>query len=115
MKSFARTVAGKTVLFIVSVLLIIIMTACVIGFAFLLDQSFYSEDEISLFVNYSGINVRGRAFVEGRNYVLPEDIQAVSGSVLAHRLLLNGKARMSHVTAEDVVEEIVKKVAVPKL
>ena len=58
---------------------------------------------------------RGRAFVEGRNYVLPEDIQAVSGSVLAHRLLLNGKARMSHITAEDVVEEIVKKVAVPKL
>ncbi len=58
---------------------------------------------------------RGRAFVEGRNYVLPEDIQAVSGSVLAHRLLLNGKARMSHVTAKDVVEEIVKKVAVPKL
>ncbi len=58
---------------------------------------------------------RGRAFVQGRNYVLPEDVQAVSGAVLAHRLLLNGKARMSHISEEDVVEEIVKKISVPKL
>lgn len=58
---------------------------------------------------------KGRAFVQGRNYVLPEDIQKVSKAVLAHRLLLNGKARMSHITEEDVVEEIVNKVAVPKL
>ena len=58
---------------------------------------------------------KGRAFVQGRNFVLPEDVQAVSKAVLAHRLLLSGKAAMSHVTEEDVVEEIVKKVAVPKL
>ncbi|EKC54125.1 hypothetical protein OBE_12249, partial [human gut metagenome] len=36
-------------------------------------------------------------------------------AVLAHRLLLNGKARMSHTTEEDVVEEIVGKIQVPKL
>ena len=58
---------------------------------------------------------RARAFVQGRNDVLPEDVQAVSKAVLAHRLLLNGKARMNHVSEEDVVEEIVNKVAVPKL
>jgi MoxR-like ATPase len=55
------------------------------------------------------------AFVQGRNFVLPEDVQKVSKAVLAHRLLLNGKARMSHITEADVVEEIVNKVAVPKL
>lgn len=58
---------------------------------------------------------KGRAYVQGRNYVLPEDVQNVSKAVLAHRLLLNGKARMSHITEEDVVEEILNKVAVPKL
>lgn len=58
---------------------------------------------------------KGRAFVQGRNYVLPEDIQAVAKAVLAHRLLLSGKARMSHITEEDVVEEIVNKTPVPKL
>lgn len=58
---------------------------------------------------------KGRAFVQGRNYVLPEDIQKVSKAVLAHRLLLNGKARMSHITEAEVVEEIVNQVPVPKL
>lgn len=58
---------------------------------------------------------KAHAFVQGRIYVLPEDIKAVAGAVLAHRLLLNGKARMSHTTEEDVVEEILGKVAVPKL
>lgn len=58
---------------------------------------------------------KARAFVQGRNYVLPEDVQKVSKAVLAHRLLLNGKARMSHITEADLVEEIVNKIAVPKL
>ena len=34
-------------------------------------------------------------------------MKKVAKCVLAHRLLLNGKARMSHVTAQDIVEEIV--------
>ncbi len=58
---------------------------------------------------------KGHAFMEGRNYVLPEDVKKVAKAVLAHRLLLNGKARMSHVTAEDIVEEIVEKIQAPKL
>ena len=58
---------------------------------------------------------KARAFVKGRHYVLPEDVQAVAKAVLAHRLLLNGKARMSHVSEADVIEEIVSKVPVPKL
>ena len=58
---------------------------------------------------------KAHAFVQGRTFVLPEDIKRVSKAVLAHRLLLNGKARMSHTTEEDVVEEIVGKIQVPKL
>ena len=58
---------------------------------------------------------KARAFVQGRAFVLPEDVQAVSKAVLGHRLLLNGKARMSHITEADVVEEIVGRVQVPKL
>lgn len=58
---------------------------------------------------------KAHAFVQGRTFALPEDIKRVSKAVLAHRLLLNGKARMSHTTEEDVVEEIVGKIQVPKL
>ena len=53
--------------------------------------------------------------MQWREFVLPEDIKEVAGAVLAHRLLLNGKARMSHATEEDVIEEIVSKIQVPKL
>ncbi len=58
---------------------------------------------------------KARAFVKGRNYVLPEDIKAVAKAVLAHRLVLNGKARMNHVSEADVVDEIISKISVPKL
>lgn len=58
---------------------------------------------------------KGHAFMQGRNYVLPEDVKKVARAVIAHRLLLNGKARMSHATAEDIVDEIVGKIAAPKL
>ncbi len=58
---------------------------------------------------------KGHAFMQGRNYVLPEDVKKVAKAVIAHRLLLNGKARMSHTTAGDIVDEIVGKVAAPKL
>ena len=58
---------------------------------------------------------KGCAFMEGRDYVLPEDVKKVSKAVLAHRLLLNGKARMGHVSAEDIIEEIVEKTQAPKL
>ncbi len=58
---------------------------------------------------------RARAYVAGRAFVLPEDVKSVAGAVLAHRVLLNGKARMAHVTEEDVIEEIVGRVPAPKL
>ncbi len=58
---------------------------------------------------------KAHAFVQGRTFVLPEDIKSVASAVLAHRLLLNGKARMSHTTEEDVIEEILGKIAAPKL
>jgi MoxR-like ATPase len=58
---------------------------------------------------------RACAYVAGRAFVLPEDVKNVSVAVLAHRILLNGKARMAHVTEEDVIEEIVNHVPAPKL
>ncbi|HAK58091.1 MAG TPA: AAA family ATPase [Lachnospiraceae bacterium] len=58
---------------------------------------------------------RARAYVAGRAFVLPEDVKGVAGAVLAHRVLLNGKARMAHVSEEDIIEEIVGRVPAPKL
>jgi MoxR-like ATPase len=56
---------------------------------------------------------KARALVVGREYVLPEDIQALAGEVLAHRLILAPEARATGVTAEEIVAEAVSATSVP--
>ena len=53
------------------------------------------------------------AYLEGRDFVIPEDVRAVFADVCAHRLILNQKARLSGATALDVVNDLLKTVAVP--
>lgn len=53
------------------------------------------------------------AFIKGRRYVIPDDIQAMSVPVLAHRIIMNSGAKMKNITAENVVNEAVLKVKVP--
>lgn len=58
---------------------------------------------------------RAMAYMNGRNYVLPEDVKNVAEAVLAHRILVNGKARMSHVDSGEIVREIIDKIEAPKI
>jgi len=53
------------------------------------------------------------AALEGRDYVVPDDVQGVAAPVLAHRLLLARNAVIEGRTAEAVVGEVVKAVPVP--
>lgn len=55
------------------------------------------------------------AYVRGRDYVLPEDIGHVFFDVVAHRLVLNPKARVNHIKVEDIVTQILAQVTPPKL
>ena len=56
---------------------------------------------------------RALALLRGRDFVLPEDVQAVAEPVLAHRLTLNVAAESRGVTAETVVRQVLEAVAVP--
>ncbi len=56
---------------------------------------------------------RARAHLEGRAFVIPEDIKSMAVPVLAHRLTLDTKARYAGVRKEDVMREILERVAVP--
>ena len=58
---------------------------------------------------------RAMAYINGRDYVLPEDVQQVAEAVLSHRILVNGKARMGYVDSSEVVREIVGKIETPKI
>ncbi len=53
------------------------------------------------------------AFVCGRDYVLPDDIQEMAALVLPHRILMNSDARLNGMTAQEVVAEAVSRVNVP--
>jgi MoxR-like ATPase len=53
------------------------------------------------------------AFIEGRDYVLPDDIKALSSAVLAHRLVIENKTKYSGISAIEIVEDIIKKTKVP--
>ncbi len=46
------------------------------------------------------------AYLCGRNYVIPEDVTAIFADIAKHRIVLNTKARVSHVTETDVINQI---------
>ena len=54
-----------------------------------------------------------RALVERRDFVVPEDVQALAVTVLAHRLILAPEARATGVTAEEVVSEALEATPAP--
>lgn len=54
---------------------------------------------------------RSYALINGREYVVPEDIKALAVPVLAHRLILKGGAQ--GIKAESVIEDILAKINVP--
>jgi len=54
-----------------------------------------------------------RAALDGRDYVLPDDIKALSEFVLAHRIVINPAARLKNLTAAQIVKEIVQNLPVP--
>jgi MoxR-like ATPase len=56
---------------------------------------------------------QARAFLEGRDYAIPEDVKAEAVPVLAHRLGLETKARYAGVSKESVVRAVMDSVAVP--
>ena len=56
---------------------------------------------------------RVEAFLGKRQHVYPEDIQAVAGDVLRHRIFLEFPAQAEGLTVEDVIQEILDGVHVP--
>jgi MoxR-like ATPase len=55
----------------------------------------------------------GTAIIEGRSYVVPDDVKAVAPHVLAHRLMLKQEAILDGVTQFTVVQNILQSTKVP--
>jgi MoxR-like ATPase len=56
---------------------------------------------------------QARAALDGRDYVLPDDVKALALSVLPHRIVVTPAARLREVSAERIVQEILQSVSVP--
>jgi MoxR-like ATPase len=56
---------------------------------------------------------RAHAWLAGRDYVSPEDIQAIAPDVLRHRVLLSFEAEAAGISSDDVIAELLRRVAVP--
>ena len=56
---------------------------------------------------------RAYAFLQGRGYVIPEDVRAVCHDVLRHRIGLTYEAEANNISADDIITDILDKVQVP--
>ena len=56
---------------------------------------------------------RAYAFLKGRGYVIPEDVRAVSHDVLRHRIGLSYEAEANNIDSDEIISEILDKIAVP--
>jgi MoxR-like ATPase len=62
-----------------------------------------------------GLDICSRAFawLNGRDFVTPEDVQAVAHDILRHRLILSFEADAQGVTADQVIDTLIDQVPVP--
>lgn len=56
---------------------------------------------------------KASAFLDGRDYVIPDDVKNVAPAVLAHRLLLKAEYELEGIKTGDVIKEIIEDTEVP--
>ncbi|MCL2480072.1 MAG: MoxR family ATPase [Spirochaetaceae bacterium] len=57
---------------------------------------------------------RGRALINGRDFILPDDIKAVALPVLSHRITLSAESELEGLTEAQIVENIIAKTESPR-
>ena len=57
---------------------------------------------------------RARALLLGRDYVIPEDVKALAVPAIAHRISLRPEMWVRRIHGEDIVEELLKRLPVPR-
>ena len=56
---------------------------------------------------------RARAFLSGRDFVIPEDIKSLANDILRHRIMLSYEADAQEVGCEEVIATLISKIKVP--
>ena len=78
--------------------------------------------EIADFIEYGaspratislGIAAKAYAFMQGRGYVVPNDIKAIGPDILRHRIIITYEAEAEELKVEDIIQMIFDGVEVP--
>lgn len=86
------------------------------------DPKFYDLTDLVPLISYGAsprasisLAVAGRAhaFLQGRGYVIPEDIRNVCHDVMRHRIGITYEAEANNITSDEIITEIMDKVPVP--
>lgn len=59
--------------------------------------------------------VKATAFLSGRDYVVPSDVQYIFKDVAAHRIILSAKARVNNITVDNLLDDILRIVRPPRI
>ncbi len=62
---------------------------------------------------YLAMASRARAMLQGRGFVIPQDVKSVAHDVLRHRIMVTYEAEAEEVTSEDLVQQVLDGVEVP--
>lgn len=86
------------------------------------DPEKYKLEEYKTMVKY-GVSPRATialaaaaksyAFLQGRHFVIPDDVKAIAPSILSHRVLLSYEAEAEGVTSDQFIEKILNTLVVP--
>jgi MoxR-like ATPase len=60
-------------------------------------------------------SARALALIRGREYVIPEDLQALAKDALRHRLVLTYQALAEEVTPDAILDQVLTSVQVPQI
>ena len=61
---------------------------------------------------FLALAAKANALINGRDYVLPEDVQSVAKNVLRHRIILNYEGKAKNISTDEIVDEIISRVEI---
>lgn len=86
----------------------------------LLVEATRQNDKIQLGVSPRGalaLNnmAKASAYINGRDYVIPDDVLRIFAKVCAHRVILHPRAKVAGIQAEEIMEQITHQVSIPEI
>ena len=62
---------------------------------------------------YLVLSAKANAFIEGRGYVIPEDVKFTALDVLRHRVIITYEAEAEQINTDTIITEILNHIVVP--